>query len=153
MTRSRKQVLAVLQRARQPLSAAAVHHELGLCCDQATVYRTLHYLEEQDLAESFVLHCSEHGTERYYTAILGEDGEPLPHRHWFHCTRCHAFIELGNCAVSAMVRAFEDSQHVSVEHHVLYLTGLCHTCLTHAGSDAGSDAGSGTACAGNKTAP
>jgi len=129
MTRSRKQVLAVLQRARQPLSAAAVHQELGLCCDQATVYRTLHYLEDQGLAESFVLHCSEHGTERYYTAILGEDGRALPHRHWFHCTRCHAFIELGNCAVSAMVRAFESSQQVSVQHHVLYLTGLCSQCL------------------------
>ncbi len=128
MTRSRKQVLAVLQRAMEPLTAAAVHQAVGLCCDQATVYRTLHYLEDQGLAESFVLHCSEHGTERYYTAIQGEDGKPLPHRHWFHCTRCHAFIELGSCMVSSMVRSFEASQQVSVQHHVLYLTGLCRKC-------------------------
>lgn len=128
MTRSRKQVLMVLQQAQEPLSAAAVHQELGLCCDQATVYRTLHYLEEQGLAESFVLHCTEHGTERYYTAVQGADGAPLPHRHWFHCIRCHAFIELGSCAVSAMVRSFEETQQVSVQHHVLYLTGLCRSC-------------------------
>lgn len=139
MTRSRKQVLSVLQRSHQPLSAAAVHHELGLCCDQATIYRTLHYLEDQGLAESFVLYCTEHGTERYYTAVQGEDGRALPHRHWFHCTRCHAFIELGTCVVSVMVRAFEETQAVSVQHHVLYLTGLCRTCLTHEGSELAGD--------------
>ncbi len=143
MTKSRKEVLAVLQRSAQPLSAAAVHQELGLCCDQATVYRTLHYLEEQGLAESFVLHCTEHGTERYYTAIKNAEGANLPHRHWFHCVHCHAFIELGACAVSSMVRAFEEQQQVTVQHHVLYLTGLCRNCKSHAGSE--------HAGAGNKT--
>ncbi len=145
MTRSRKEVLTVLQGARQPLSAAAVHQQLGPCCDQATVYRTLHYLEDQGMAESFVLYCTEHGTERYYTAVKAANGSPLPHRHWFHCIRCHAFMELGSCAVSTMVHAFEESQQVSVRHHVLYLTGLCRECLSHEDSK--------PADAGNRTTP
>lgn len=145
MTRSRKEVLAVLQRSREPLSAAALHGQLGNCCDQATVYRILHYLEDQGLAESFVLHCTEHGTERYYTAVKNAKGTPLPHRHWFHCVRCHTFIELGSCAVSSMVRSFEENQQVVVYNHVLYFTGLCRECLAHKGSE--------PAGAGNRTAP
>jgi Fe2+ or Zn2+ uptake regulation protein len=27
-----------------------------------------------------------------------------------------------------MVRSFEETQQVSVQHHVLYLTGLCRSC-------------------------
>jgi len=54
MTRARAAVLATLDAATEPLSAAGVVTRLADCCDQATVYRALHHLEETGRAESFV---------------------------------------------------------------------------------------------------
>ena len=68
MTKARQAVLDILMCAEEPLSAAAVQTASGNTFDPATIYRTLHYLEQKGRAESFVLHCREHGTERYYTA-------------------------------------------------------------------------------------
>ncbi len=130
MTKARTAALEVLRGAEEPLSAAAVHGMMGSDCDQATVYRTLHYLEDHGYAESFVLHCTEHGTERYYTAVDGgADGCGSPaHRHWFHCESCHRFIDLGSCTVSELVESFERERGVRVRRHILYFTGLCSDC-------------------------
>jgi Fur family ferric uptake transcriptional regulator len=128
MTKARREALDLLRAASQPLSAAAIFGRLGACCDQATVYRTLHYLEEQGYAESFILHCDQHGTERYYSAVGGAPGNEGGHRHWFHCESCHRFIEIGSCTVAGLVASFEKEQGVAVRHHVLYFTGLCPTC-------------------------
>ena len=132
MTKARAATLAALRHAAEPLSAAALYRLLAADCDQATVYRTLHYLEEKGYAESFVLHCSEHGTERYYSArgdACGDAcGAEADHRHWFHCEACHRFIELGACTISDLVRRFEEDQQVSVRRHTLYFTGLCADC-------------------------
>lgn len=142
MTRIRKRILHVLQGASEPLSASQVAHMVGTLCDQATVYRGLHYLEEQGLAESFVLSCQEHGTERYYTACetpqpsgdspgvpSASRGRGLPvHRHWFHCEECHRFIPLGECLLDPVVQQFEQEQQCTVRQHTLYFTGLCREC-------------------------
>ncbi len=128
MTKARKATLDALVNAPEPLSATAVSARLGELCDQATVYRTLHYLEENGFAESFILHCDEHGTERYYSAIRGDGDRKIPHRHWFHCEHCHRFIAIGACTISQLVESFEQEQAVSVNRHVLYFTGLCADC-------------------------
>ncbi len=128
MTKARKATLAALAEAPEPLSASAVLLRIGELCDQATVYRTLHFLEDEGFAESFVLHCEEHGTERYYSAIRGDGTGEIPHRHWFHCEACHRFIAIGACTVSQLVEKFEADQNVSVRRHVLYFTGLCADC-------------------------
>lgn len=122
MTRAREAALEVLRGAGTPLSAAGVLETLGACCDQATVYRTLHYLEARGLAESFTLHCEEHGTERYYVAA--EAG----HRHWFHCEACHRFVDLGGCRIEGLAADLEAELGLRVRRHVLYFTGLCPDC-------------------------
>ncbi len=142
MTRIRKRILQVLQGASEPLSASQVAQRVGPPCDPATVYRGLHYLEEQGFAESFVLSCQEHGTERYYTACeapqpfaipsgVASSGERVflpPHRHWFHCEGCHRFIPLGVCLLDPVVHQFEQEQQCTVRQHTLYFTGLCRDC-------------------------
>jgi len=136
MTKARKATLDTLVDAPEPLSATAVSARLGELCDQATVYRTLHFLEEKGFAESFVLHCEEHGTERYYSAIRADDSDrEIPHRHWFHCEACHRFIAIGACTVSQLVERFEQEQSVSVSRHVLYFTGLCSDCRVEVNSE------------------
>lgn len=130
MTRARKEILAILQASDSPLSAIEVIRAFPehTAPDQATVYRTLHWLEEGGFADSFVLHCLEHGTERYYTAILDEAGSTLPHRHWFHCVSCHRFTDLGGCRLEGLLSSFETDLGVKIHSHTLYCTGVCGPC-------------------------
>jgi Fur family ferric uptake transcriptional regulator len=122
MTRARTAVLATMEAAPRPLCAADVIATLEGSCDQATVYRALHYLEGTGLLESFVLNCAECGVERFYIS------KRSPHRHWFHCESCHRFIDLGACTLGGMVAAIERDLGVQVTGHTLYLTGRCAEC-------------------------
>ncbi len=122
MTKARKAVLGALAAASEPLCATAVARLLAGDCDQATVYRALHYLEGAGLAESFVLHCTEHGVERYYVSL------EAPHGHWFHCESCHRFVSLGACGLGGLLSGFERDLGVTIRSHTLYLTGLCAEC-------------------------
>ena len=128
MTKARQATLQVLRSAQEPLSASSVLRCIGNSCDQVTVYRTLHYLEEHGLADSFVLHCEQHGTERYYTALDIPGEHHTPHHHWFHCERCHCFIDLGNCQISTLVAEYEQKHQIKVKTHTLYFTGICASC-------------------------
>ncbi len=128
MTKARKAVLEILDGADQPLSALEVGGSAGALCDTATVYRALHYLEENNRAESFVLHCAAHGTERYYVS------HNAPHRHWFHCECCHRFVDLGACKVEPILREMEKTSGVAIRSHTLYATGICADCTADAAS-------------------
>lgn len=122
MTKARQAVLEILDVAGKPLSALEVGALSGALCDTATIYRSLHYLEESGLAESFVLYCAAHGTERYYVS------HNAPHRHWFHCERCHRFVDLGACRVQSILREMEKDTGVVIKNHTLYATGVCAEC-------------------------
>lgn len=128
MTRAREASIAVLRDSSVPLTAAEIFRETGSEFDQATVYRTLHWLEDNGFADSFVLHCDSHGTERYYTAREGKDGKPTAHRHWFHCEHCHEFTDLGSCKLRSLVASYESEHSIEVLSHTLYFTGICAAC-------------------------
>lgn len=130
MTRSRTAILAILRESEEPLPAIEVSRRFAGegAPDQATVYRTLHWLEDNGHAESFVLHCLSHGTERYYTAITDREDAPLPHRHWFHCVSCHRFTDLGACGLEDLLSGYEKSLGLRIESHTLYCTGQCAAC-------------------------
>jgi Fur family ferric uptake transcriptional regulator len=129
MTKSRQAVLAILQSAAGPLSAAEVFAQMSDSVDQATVYRTLHYLEDSGKADSFILHCEEDGTKRYYEPA--EANGMKTHRHWFHCEKCHQFTDLGECRMDRLVRTYEKETGIEVKTHMLCLTGLCARCRNY----------------------
>jgi Fur family ferric uptake transcriptional regulator len=122
MTKSRQQVLEILNASQEPLSASQVFKCIGMSCNQATIYRILSYLEDKGFAESFVLHCDNHGTERYFSSLESS------HKHWFHCESCHRFIDMGDCIINPFVHDFEKKENVTVKHHILYVTGICSKC-------------------------
>jgi len=128
MTRYRALVLENLDGLETPCSALFIAHEVRERCDQATVYRALHWLEAQGHVESFILHCREHGTERYYVH------RKLSHRHWFHCTLCHRFLDLGSCTMESQIRHWEKSFGIIACSHELHVTGLCATCSSSTAS-------------------
>ncbi len=123
MTKARKAVQDILDAAGKPLCALDVGAITGSICDTATIYRSLHYLEENGFAESFVLHCAVHGTERYYVSCGAR------HRHWFHCERCHCFVDLGACRVEPLLKDMEKDSGVEIRSHTLYATGICADCM------------------------
>ena len=129
MTKARKAVLDVLQSATSPLSAKDVYFQLGDLCNQVTVYRTLHYLEEKGFAESFVLHCNAHGTERYYTILEYDAKEKARHHHWFHCEICHQFTDLGDYTIDSLLERFSRNHAFEIHDHMLSLVGVCKICL------------------------
>lgn len=129
MTQARERVLEILSLATEPLSAQAIFSRTGTSFDQATVYRTLHYLEDRGYCESFVLYCREHGTERFFSPVRSGEGKTLPHRHWFHCERCHGFSDLGTCAIESLTERYERERELIVHTHTLYFTGVCKECL------------------------
>ena len=128
-TKARQAIMETLARAKVPLTAAAVYEAMDESADQATVYRNLHLLDEEGLADSFILHCADHGTERYYTACPNSgDGGQSAHRHWFHCEKCHSFTDLGSCTLASLVSDYEARHGITVLTHTLYLTGICADC-------------------------
>jgi Fur family ferric uptake transcriptional regulator len=129
MTKARKATLEVLLGSERPLTASEIAGRIRIACNPVTIYRTLHYLEEQGLADSFVLHCSEHGTERYYVPLHAQDAQ-TPHHHWFHCERCHGFIDLGSCRIEPLLCGYQSQFGIKVTGHTLYLTGICGTCAS-----------------------
>lgn len=128
MTKARQAVLSILCESGEPMSASAIVEKITSSMDQATVYRALHFLEKNEYAESFILHCTSHGTERYYTA-LGKSGESS-HHHWFHCEYCHSFTDLGSCILSSVIPEYEKKFLIKVNTHTVYVTGICNKCLS-----------------------
>lgn len=124
MTKIRQATLDVITVAGHPLSANEVLARILLPCNPATIYRSLHYLEGKGYAHSFVLHCAEHGTERYYMATTPENH----HHHWFHCEQCHRFIDLGDCSLAPLIQEYQEKLGIQVTRDTLYLTGICATC-------------------------
>ena len=122
MTKARQSILDLLLQVKEPISASDLAKQMEYACDPATVYRNLHYLEDHDLATSFILHCSEHGTERYYCAQEGV------HHHWFHCEKCHCFIDIGSCLYEEQLKRFEEEHDFIIHDHTFFLTGICHAC-------------------------
>ncbi|WP_319757630.1 Fur family transcriptional regulator [uncultured Sphaerochaeta sp.] len=125
MTKARKALLELLKESKEPVSASMLSRDPSLPFDQATIYRNLHYLEEKGFAESFILHCTEHGTERYYSYRSRSEGV---HHHWFHCEKCHTFIDLGGCAYQEQMKDWEKQYGFSISDHTFFLTGICASC-------------------------
>ena len=125
MTKARKAILEALKASVQPVTAMMLAKEPSLSYDQATVYRNLHYLDELGMAQSFILHCTEHGTERYYSYRRSDCGI---HHHWFHCEKCHRFIDLGSCGYDEQMHAWEKKWDFTITDHTFFLTGICSAC-------------------------
>jgi Fur family ferric uptake transcriptional regulator len=122
MTKARTHVPEAITQAKEPVSARQLCEKFQSDYDPATIYRALHYLEGKDRLDSFILHCSEHGTERYYVLRSNE------HRHWFHCERCHRFTDLGLCRFDDLVAQMRAEKGLAITSHTFYATGICPEC-------------------------
>lgn len=121
MTKRREAVCSLLQKASHPLSAAEIAHSLSSQMDQATVYRSLQYLEGMHIVESFLFECRVEGILKYYTYNSGV------HTHYFHCEKCHCFIAIERCNSEAITR-LEHTHNIVITGHTICYRGICSTC-------------------------
>ncbi|MGI6433344.1 MAG: Fur family transcriptional regulator [Sphaerochaetaceae bacterium] len=131
MTKIRLAALQALQQSPVPLNATEVGQAMSVTCNQVTIYRTLTYLEQKKLVYSFLLFCPESRSERYW-AFTQAEGNHMVHHHWFHCQKCHTFIDLGRCPVEQMVKSYEQKKNLKVTGHSFSLLGICSECSDRA---------------------
>lgn len=119
-TRSQEQVLSVLQRLKQAVSAQDLYVELKqaqVSLGLATVYRALEALK---LA----------GTVQVRTLPSGESLYSLSHEdsHHLTCLRCGSSILVEECPVHALETHLNQSHQFQIFYHTLEFFGLCERC-------------------------
>ena len=128
MTKARLSILEILIGYMEPKSALDIFSLVEKEMNQVTVYRTLHYLETKGFVDSFILHCTQKGTERYYVARADNSENTCSHHHWFHCEHCHSFTDLGSCQIESLISTYNNENNITILHHNLSLSGICHSC-------------------------
>lgn len=120
-TQRRKAVLAVIERAKTPMTADEIHAEaaktekMGL----STTYRVLSQLTEHEL-----LMKNEGGDGRCYYQL----NTPHSHRHTLHCTVCNAVVPIEGCPLAALEQKLREETGFTITGHSLTFTGICPAC-------------------------
>lgn len=122
ITPKRKQILETINNSAMPLSAGQIHELLGQKPNLATVYRTLNFLEANNLINGFSLFSSDKGTVRYYFRNQN------PHLHFLFCRECHGFTPYHDCFFAENKKDIERKYKYKIQTHVLYFSGLCDNC-------------------------
>src|SRR5262245_15513393 len=98
ITGPRQAILDTLRSHPHPLTNKEIFSNLPKGnCDLATIYRSIHLLEEMGLVKRFDFGD---GVARYELVHDGEDG----HHHHLICTRCSEIVEIEECFPAELER-------------------------------------------------
>jgi len=123
LTRTRKAVLALLERTHEPLSASEIFARLQqdqVVIDLVTVYRTVNVLKELGLV--LQLDLFQEGQSRY------ELKEGRKHHHHIQCQICGKIVDLLLCPLKKLTKLIEAQTQFVVDDHTLEFTGFCPQC-------------------------
>jgi Fe2+ or Zn2+ uptake regulation protein len=123
MTAQRRLILEALDRSGDHPTAEEVYASVKQAdsnLNLSTVYRTLRWLEAEDLVSSRLFNEGRR-QERFDAA------SPSEHHH-FMCTVCKEVIEFDTGLIDAIKRRFEEDTGSSVECGSIVLYGLCPNC-------------------------
>ena len=90
-------------------------------CDLATVYRSMHLLEETSMVKRFDFGD---GAGRFELLGEGEDG----HHHHLVCTRCSGIIEIEECLMGEVEQKIASRNGFKGVTHKLEFFGICPEC-------------------------
>jgi Fur family ferric uptake transcriptional regulator len=122
VTGPRQAILELLRRQRGPLSIREIHQALpGADCDLATVYRSIHLLENMGMVKRFDLGD---GSARFELLTEGDDG----HHHHLVCTRCAEVFELEDCFTREWEARIAAASGFKALTHKLEFFGICPQC-------------------------
>jgi len=122
VTGQREAILRILREHDGPLSVKEIRGQLmNEGCDLATIYRSLHLLEEMGLVKRFDFG---NGGARFELLDDGDDG----HHHHLVCTRCAEVVELAECFPAELENRIASENGFQAVTHKLEFFGVCPRC-------------------------
>lgn len=122
ITAPRQAILNILRQECHPLTCKEIHSRLPKGdCNLATIYRSLHLLEDMGLVKRF-----DFGDNTARFELMTEDG--LCHHHHLICTRCAAITEIEACFPKELEEQIARDHGFQEISHKLEFFGLCRQC-------------------------
>lgn len=122
VTGPRQVILEVLRREGHPMSIKEIFVSLPAGeCDLATVYRSMHLLENMAMVKRFDFGD---GTARFELLREGDDG----HHHHLVCTQCSEVIEIEECFTRELEQKIAARSGFKGVTHKLEFFGVCPEC-------------------------
>jgi Fur family ferric uptake transcriptional regulator len=122
LTGQRQSILNIMVRRAHPLSIREIFAELQPgACDLATVYRSMHLLEDMGLVKRVDFGD---GAARFELLAEGAD----EHHHHLICKRCTAVVEIGECFTSEVEQRIAAQNGFTAVTHRLEFFGICPRC-------------------------
>ena len=124
VTGPRQAILEVMRRHPHPLTNKDIFAALPKGdCDLATIYRSMHLLENMGMVKRFDFGD---GVARFELVGQGQDG----HHHHLICTRCAEVVEIEECFPHTLEEAIADRNGFKSVSHKLEFFGICPQCQT-----------------------
>jgi len=123
MTIQRRIILETLEEMTDHPTAEELYNlarEIDPSLNLSTVYRTLRWLQTENLVQSRFFE-EEHHPERF------DSMAPEEHHH-FLCTRCRKVIEFDSELVASLKKKFQHDSGAEVHSGSLILYGICAEC-------------------------
>jgi Fur family ferric uptake transcriptional regulator len=122
LTGPRQAVLRLLCERAHPMSIKEIFATLAEGdCDLATVYRSMHVLEEIGMVKRFDFGD---GAARFELLTEGDDG----HHHHLVCVRCSEIVEIEQCVMHDMEEQIATRNGFKAVTHKLEFFGICPAC-------------------------
>jgi Fur family ferric uptake transcriptional regulator len=122
VTGQRLAVLDVLRRHAQPLTIKEVFARLdGRNCDLATIYRSIHLLEEMGMVRRFNFGD---GGDRF--ELVPENDQR--HHHHLVCIECSAVVRIHECFPAELEERVARANRFKAVTHRLDFFGVCPRC-------------------------
>lgn len=123
MTAQRRLLLSILESLGEHPTAEElfqIARQQDQSLNLSTVYRTLRWLESEDLIRARVF-AEERRQERFDAALPGE-------HHHFMCTNCRNVIEFDSDMFASIKLQFQEQSGADVKTGSIVLYGLCAEC-------------------------
>jgi len=125
ITGPRQAILEVLRRHPHPMTNREIQAALtDDGCDLATIYRSMHLLEEMGMVKRFDFGD---GAARFELVGLGDDG----HHHHLICRECSTIVEVDGCVPLELEQALARRHGFAGVTHKLEFFGVCPRCQLH----------------------
>ena len=122
ITGARQSILEILGQHPHPLTNKEIFAQLRDGeCDLATIYRSMHLLEEMGVVKRFDFGD---GLARY--ELMPEDGDG--HHHHLICTRCADVVEIEDCFPQELEKKIATKNGFKAITHNLEFFGVCPNC-------------------------
>jgi Fur family ferric uptake transcriptional regulator len=122
VTGPRQAILQILRGHHGPFTIKEIYEQIGPgCCDMATIYRSMHLLQEMGMVKRFDFG---EGGARFELLDEGDDG----HHHHLVCTGCSDVVELEECFPHELEQRIASRNGFKAVTHKLEFFGLCPRC-------------------------